>query len=161
MKMSKRQWCLLLCAVVSGVGGACADGVTPPTGSPLCPQSGGEFGSYGCAVVAGQVLGANGSGLPGASVVVIGSEKCSLCTAYTTVADQSGSFRVTVHLFLPLGGVPLQDTVTATVRAVATGPYPRPSATTFYGDSVLTVLEFSPVGAPSHVANVKLTITWP
>src|SRR5450830_1269600 len=76
MKISKRQWCLLLCAVVSGVGGACADGVTPLTGSPLCPQSQGEFGSYGCAVVAGQVLGANGSGLPGATVSVVGSERC-------------------------------------------------------------------------------------
>lgn len=162
MKMSKRQWCSWLCVVISGVGCARAEGVTPPTGSPLCPQGAGEFGSYGCAVVAGQVLGANGSGLPGATVTVTGSEQCGGCSAYTTVADQSGSFRVTVHLWQPpLGGAPLPDTVTAMVRAWATGPYPRPSATTAYGDSASTVLVFAPVGTPSHAANVTLSITWP
>jgi hypothetical protein len=162
MKMSKRRWCFWLCIALSSVGCARGDGITPPAGSALCPQGAGEFGSYGCAVVAGQVRGANGAGLPGATVIVIGSAKCGGCYAYTTVADQSGSFRVTVHLWVPLlGGAPLPDTVTAMVRASATGPYPRPSATTTYGDSASTVLVFAPVGAPSHAANVTLTIAWP
>jgi hypothetical protein len=151
---------LLQCGLLAFVGGcSTSTGVGDAT---RCPDGGGEFASYGCAVVAGLVRDASGHGLPAATVTVTGSPECGACFGITTVADANGSFRVLPQRYAPPPGLPVRDSVSATVTVLATGGYPRPSGDTYYSDSTSIVLVFAAIGAPQAKASeVTLTINLP
>lgn len=151
-----RYWFLGFCVVILAV--ACGSTATEPENDLRCPMPGGEFASYGCAVVAGVVRDANGHGMPAATVTVTGSSECGACFGITTVAAKDGSFELVLQRYAPPPGVPMRDSVPATVRALATGGYPRPPDNTYYTDSTSTILVFSPVGSSARKSKVVLTI---
>ena len=153
------RYLLLGCSAIALAGGCAA--TTAPSADARCPAPGGEFASNGCAVVSGVVRDANGRGMPAATVTVSGSSECGGCFGAATVADNSGSFRIVVWRFDLLPGVPLRDSVSATVRALATGGYPRPPGDSYYGDSTSTILAFAAIGAPVKKSEVSLTIRFP
>ena len=156
--MNIRNW-LLGCGIVALAGG-CAT-ATAPSADARCPAPGGEFASNGCAVVSGIVRDAKGQGMPAATVTINGSSECGGCFGITTVADKSGSFRIVIWRFDLRPGAPLRDSVSATVRALATGGYPRPPGDTYYGDSTSTILVFSAIGAPVKSSELTLAIRIP
>ena len=154
------RYLLLGCSAIALTGGCVA--TTAPSADARCPTPGGEFASNGCAVVSGVVRDANGRGMPAATVTVKGSSECGGgCFGIATVADKSGSFRIVIWRFDLVPGVPLRDSVSATVRALATGGYPRPPGDSYYGDSTSTILVFAAIGAPVKKADVSLTIRFP
>ena len=155
--MNIRNW-LLGCGFVALAGG-CAT-VTAPSADARCPTPGGEFASNGCAVVSGVVRDANGRGMPAATVTVNVSSECGGCFG-NAVADNGGSFRIVVWRYERLPGVPLRDSVPATVRALAIGGYPRPPGDTYCGDSTSTILVFAAIGAPVQKSEVTLAIRIP
>ncbi len=55
----------------------------------------------------------------------------------------------------------MRDSVQATVRALATGGYPRQPDNTYYADSSSTVLVFAAIGSPAKKTTVALTIRYP
>ena len=154
------RYLLLGCSAIALTAGCAA--TTAPSADARCPAPGGEFASSGCAVVSGVVRDANGRGMPAATVTVKGSSECGGgCFGIATVADKSGSFRIVIWRFAPLPGVPVRDSVPATVRALATGGYPRPPGDSYYGDSTSTILAFAAIGAPVKKSEVALTIRIP
>ncbi len=153
------RYLLLGCSVIALASG-CAT-TTGPNADARCPAPGGEFASNGCAVVSGVVRDANGRGMPAATVTVTGSSQCGACFGTATVADNSGSFRIVIRRFAPPPGMPLRDSVPATVRALATGGYPRPPGDSYYGDSTTTILVFAAIGAAVKSSDVTLAIRIP
>ena len=155
--MNIRNW-LLGCGIVALAGG-CAT-ATAPSADARCPAPGGEFASNGCAVVSGVVRDAKGQGMPAATVTVNVISECGGCFGIA-VADNSGSFRIVIWRYELLPGVPLRDSVSATVRALATGGYPRPPGDTYYGDSTSAILVFAAIGDPVKKSEVTLAIRIP
>ena len=152
------RYLLLGCSAIALAGGCAA--VTAPSADARCPTPGGEFASNGCAVVSGVVRDANGRGMPAATVTVSVISECGGCFGIA-VADNSGSFRIVIWRYDLLPGVPLRDSVSATVRALATGGYPRPPGDTYYGDSTSTILVFAAIGAPVKKSEVTLAVRIP
>jgi hypothetical protein len=109
-----------------------------------CRQAAGEFGTYGCAVLAGQVIDTAGRPLTDVSVNFRALRTCS-CTQFPFAVDNDGAFSETSHLLSELGSFP--DTMTVMVTATAIGSqYPQPTPTTYITDSIAAVLTFRPNG---------------
>jgi hypothetical protein len=125
----------------------------------LCPQPGGEFAAYSCAVLDVQVVGMAGEPLPDVSVYFYALRDCG-CNEFGTEVDQQGRFRHTVHRFEPADST--GDTVTVMVRAAATGrQYPQPTDSTFVSDSTQVVLQFRPIGVESVTSSVEIRLPLP
>ncbi len=138
------------------VGHGCSE---PDEGVDLCPQPGGEFGAYSCAVLAVQVTGATGQPLPDVSIFFRALRECG-CNEFGTEVDQQGRFRQTVHRFEPPDST--GDTVSVRVYAAATGrQYPQPTDSTFVTDSAEVVLEFRPIGEESVTSSAQIRLALP
>ena len=125
----------------------------------MCTQAGGEFTTFGCAVLAGQLTDMAGHPLTDISVSFRALRPCN-CTEFGFGVEANGEFRQTVHL---LGGPdPDPDTVTIVVRAAATGAqYPQRTATTFISDSITAVLNFSPNGELPVITFTQIQLAIP
>lgn len=141
----------LLLVGLAMAGHACSD----PSGPPVCPQAGGEFASFGCAVLDVTVLGSDGERLPDVTIQFRARRYCG-CEFGRKV--EGGRFRQTVHLYDP--DVPI-DTLSVMVYAAATGEQYPQTDSTFVNDSALAVLDFRPIGAPSVVTSVEIRLPLP
>ena len=137
---------------------ACNDSTKPPVDPAVC-QEVAEFGSYGCADVRGQVLTEAGHPLAGAEVGVMGPVDTTLPVLLNGIyvrTDAAGRYTVRVNRFSPPFGQP--DTLSMWVRALVQPPLGMPTPV----DSVVAVLEFSPVGTRAKVADAPdITIALP
>ena len=137
---------------------ACSAPTKPPVDPAVCQQIS-EFGSYGCADVRGQVLTGGGHPLAGAEVGVMGPVDPTLPVLLNRIyvrTDAAGRYTVRVNRFSPPLGQP--DTLSMWVRALVQPPLGVPTP----ADSVVAVLEFSPVGTRAKVADAPdITIPLP
>jgi hypothetical protein len=76
---------------------SCFSDATPTvSGPPRCERPADGSPSFGCAVVYGNVVGRDGSGLDGVTGVVRASPQCG-CRMVLINVDSLGRFSVTVH----------------------------------------------------------------
>jgi hypothetical protein len=124
-----------------------------------CRQAAGEFATYGCAVLAGQVVDNAGRPLTDVSVNFRALRTCS-CTQFPFAVDNDGAFSDTSHLLSEPGSFP--DTITVMVTATATGSqYPQPTPTTYISDSLAAVLTFRPNGTFPLTTFVQIQLPIP
>ena len=156
----KRDRCLgkaLLLTALTLAGPSCSDPTS--AGPPVCPQPGGEFGAYSCAVLDVQVLGSDGQPLRDVTVGFHALRECG-CNEFGTEVDDDGRFHHTTHRFDPPDST--GDTITVRVYAAATGrQYPQPTDSTFIADTAHAVLHFRPIGAPSVATSLELRLPLP
>ncbi len=146
---------LVVAAVV--VGYACSSEPTEP--SRLCPQPGGEFGAYSCAVLDVQVVGSTGQPLPDVTVGFHAPGQCG-CNEFGIEADGHGHWRHTIHRFDEPDST--GDTVTVMVYASATGEqYPQPTPSTYVSVTAPALLEFRPIGDTAVATSLELRLPLP
>jgi hypothetical protein len=145
----------LLAALVIALG--CSGPSEDSTGR--CRQAAGEFATFGCAVLAGQVI--DTAGRPLTDVVVnFRALRPYGCTQFPFDVDNSGAFSQTTDLLSELGL--LTDTVTVMVTATAVGSqYPHPTPTTYIQDSLAVVLTFRPNGTLPLTTFVQIQLPIP
>ena len=133
----------------------------PTASGPVrCARPADGTPSFGCAVVNGNVVGPDGSGLDGITGVVRATPQCGCRTAAIDV-DSLGRFSVTVHRSVaPASGSP--DTATIVVYMGATAAkYPRAITGDAYFDTSSVRLTFAPIGAEAEVYTLGLRIPLP
>jgi len=146
-------------AAVALVG--CFSEVTQPvSGPPRCERPADGSPSFGCAVVYGNVVGRDGSGLDGVTGVVRASPQCG-CRMVLINVDSLGRFSVTVHRSeAPASGS--ADTATIVVYVGATAAkYPRSITGDPYFDTSSVRLAYAPIGEPAAVYPLTLRILFP
>jgi hypothetical protein len=135
----------------------CSDPSEDP--SPACRQAADEFTTFGCAVLAGQVIDTAGHPLTDIRINFRALRLYS-STQFPFDVGEDGAFRETSHLHSEPGSFP--DTVTVMVTASAIGSqYPQPTPTTFIQDSIAAVLTFSPNGALPVITFVQIQLAIP
>jgi hypothetical protein len=133
----------------------------PTVSGPVrCARPADGSTSFGCAVVNGNVVGPNGTGLDGVSGAVRTTPQCG-CRAISIDVDSLGRFSVTVHRTEgPAQAAP--DTATIVVYMGATAPkYPRSVTGDPFFDTSSVRLTFAPIGAPAEVYTLGLRIPLP
>jgi hypothetical protein len=139
----------------------CFSGNQPTASGPLrCARPADGSASFGCAVVNGNVVGPNGSGLDGVSGAVRATPQCG-CRAVPIDVDSLGRFSVTVHRSEgPATNSP--DTATIMVYMGATGAkYPRSVTGDAFFDTASVRLRFSAIGSEAEVYTLGLRIPLP
>jgi hypothetical protein len=127
--------------------------------SPACRQAAGEFTTFGCAVLAGQVTDTAGHPLTDVTVNFRALRQYS-STQFPFDVGEDGAFRQTSDLLSEPVSFP--DTVTVMVAASAVGSqYPQPTPTTFIRDSIAAVLTYSPNGALPVITFVQIQLAIP
>jgi hypothetical protein len=131
----------------------------PEDSSPACRQAAGEFATFGCAVLAGQVVDTASHPLTDIRVNFRALRPYG-CTQFPFDVGNDGAFRQTSDLLSEPGSFP--DTITVMVTATAIGSqYPQPTPTTFIQDSIAAVLTFSPNGALPIITFVQIQLAIP
>ncbi|HEU4680910.1 MAG TPA: hypothetical protein VFS51_04150 [Gemmatimonadales bacterium] len=127
--------------------------------SPACRQAAGEWTTFGCAVLAGQVI--DTAGHPVSDVRVnFRALRPYGSTQFPFDVDEDGAFRQTSDLLSEPVSFP--DTVTVMVTASAIGlQYPQPTPTTFIQDSIAAVLTYSPNGGLPIITFVQIQLAIP
>ena len=124
-----------------------------------CRQAAGEFATFGCAVLAGQVIDTAGNALTDILVNFRALRTCD-CTQFSVGVNSGGAFSATSDLFREPG--PFPDTVTVMVTATAIGSqYPQPTPTTYVQDSLAAVLTFRPNGTFFLTTYVQIQLATP
>jgi hypothetical protein len=139
----------------------CFSGNQPTASGPLrCGRPADGSASFGCAVVNGNVVGPDGSGLDGVSGAVRATPQCG-CRAVPIDVDSLGRFSVTVHRNEgPATNSP--DTATIMVYMGATGAkYPRSVTGDAFFDTASVRLRFSTIGSEADVYTLGLRIPLP
>jgi hypothetical protein len=140
---------------------SCFSGSGPTVSGPVrCARPADGTPSFGCAVVNGNVVGPDGTGLDGISGVVRATPQCGCRTARIDV-DSLGRFSVTVHRSeAPAPASP--DTATIVVYMGATAAkYPRAITGDAYFDTSSVHLTYAPIGAEAEVYTLGLRIPLP
>jgi hypothetical protein len=149
-----------LAVVIIGVAGCY--GADPPTvsGPVRCERPADGSPSFGCAVINGNVVGPDGSGLDGVTGVVRATPQCG-CPFVAIDVDSLGRFSVTVHR--KVGPAPVSpDTATIVVYVGATAAkYPRAITGDAFFDTSSVHLTYSPIGAEAQVTTIGLRIPLP
>ena len=149
----------LAVVIISVAGCYSAD---PPTvsGPVRCERPADGSPSFGCAVVNGNVVGPDGSGLDGVTGVVRATPQCG-CRSIAIEVDSLGRFSVTVHR--REGPAPVApDTATIVVYMGATAAkYPRAITGDAYFDTSSVHLTYAPIGAEAQVTTIGLRIPLP
>ena len=130
------------------------------SGPPRCERPADGSPSFGCAVVYGNVVGPDGSGLDGVTGVVRATPQCG-CRMMLINVDSLGRFSVTVHRSEgPASGS--ADTATIVVYAGATAAkYPRSITGDPYFDTSSVRLTYALIGEPAAVYPLTLRILFP
>jgi hypothetical protein len=134
--------------------------VNSASGPPRCERPADGSPSFGCAVVYGNVVGPDGSGLDEVTGVVRTTPQCG-CRAVLIDVDSLGRFSVTVHRSdAPAPGS--ADTATIVVYVGATGAkYPRSVTGDPYFDTSSVHLTYAPIGEPAEIYPLTLRILFP
>ena len=145
---------------VIGLTGCFSDNQPTVSGPVRCARPADGSPSFGCAVVNGNVVGPDGSGLDGVSGAVRATPQCG-CRAVAINVDSLGRFSVTVHRSEAPAPVS-PDTATILVYMGATAAkYPRAVTGDAYFDTSSVRLRFSSVGAEAEVYTLSLRIPLP
>ena len=130
------------------------------SGPPRCERPADGSPSFGCAVVYGTVVGADGSGLDGVTGVVRTTPQCG-CRVVPIEVDSLGRFSVTVQRSeAPALGSP--DTATIVVYVGATAAkYPRAVTGDPFFDTSSVRLTYVPIGEPAGIYPLSLRILFP
>jgi len=150
-----------MAAVFAIVVVACFGDRGPTVSGPVrCSRPADGTASFGCAVVTGNVVGPNGSGLDGVSGAVRATPQCG-CRFAPIDVDSLGRFSVTVHR--SEGPAPASpDTATIVVYMGATAAkYPRAVTGDAYFDTSSVHLTYAPIGAEAQVYTLSLRIPLP
>ena len=134
----------------------------PPTfsGPVRCSRPANGTNSFGCAVVSGTVVGADGKGMEGVSGAIRTTAQCG-CLAIPIDVDSLGRFSVTVHRS-ESQAPSSPDTATVVVYMGATGAkHPRSVTGDPFFDTTSVRLTYSPTGAEAAVHTVALRILFP
>jgi hypothetical protein len=151
-------------AVIAGVAAiglaACFGGSQPTASGPVkCARPADGSASFGCAVINGNVVGPDGSGLAGVTGAVRATPQCG-CRAVGIDVDSLGRFSVTVHRSEAPPASP--DTTTILVYMGATGAkYPRSVTGDAYFDTSSVRLRFAPIGTEAEVYTLSMRIPLP
>jgi hypothetical protein len=152
-------------AAVAGVAvvilASCYGENLPTVSGPVrCAPPADGSTSFGCAVVNGNVVGPDGSGLDGISGAVRATPQCG-CRAAAIDVDSLGRFSVTVHR--SEGPAPVSpDTATIVVYMGATAAkYPRAVTGDAYFDTSSVHLRFASIGTAAEVYALSLRIPLP
>lgn len=140
---------------------SCFSDATPTVSGPArCERPADGSPSFGCAVVYGNVVGPDGSGLDGVTGAVRTTPQCG-CRAIRIDVDSLGRFSVTVHRSeAPTSGS--ADTATIVVYVGATAAkYPRAVTGDPYFDTSSVRLTYAPIGEPAAVYPLSLRILFP
>jgi len=140
---------------------SCFSDATPTVSGPVrCERPADGSPSFGCAVVYGNVVGPDGSGLDGVSGVVRTTPQCGCRTVLIDV-DSLGRFSVTVHRSeAPVPGS--ADTATIVVYVGATAAkYPRAVTGDPYFDTSSVRLTYAPIGEQAAIYPLSLLIPLP
>lgn len=133
----------------------------PTVSGPVrCTRPADGRASFGCALVNGNVVGPDGSGLDGVTGVVRATPQCG-CRTVAIDVDSLGRFSVTVHRSeAPAQASP--DTATIVVYMGATAAkYPRAVTGDAYFDTSSVRLRFAPIGAEAEAYTLSLRIPLP
>jgi len=144
----------LLLAAAFGLGACKREPPTAPEESAGCPKSMGEWGLVGCGRLEGTVVDGGGRPMPWVTISVRAVDTSALWSNGTRTDYPSARFVVMYDLTVG----PIPDSVAVVVRAMANGPYYRPTDSTWYEDSVRTTVYFAPVGVRPLRQELKLTI---
>jgi hypothetical protein len=151
--------------VVAGVAmiglAGCFGGDEPTVSGPVrCARPADGSVSFGCAVINGNVLAPDGSGMDGVSGAVRETPQCA-CRSVVIDVDSLGRFSVTVQRSeTPGPGSP--DTATIFVYMGATAAkYPRSVTGDAYFDTASVRLRFAPIGAEAEVYTLGMHIPLP
>jgi len=140
---------------------SCFGGEVPTVSGPVrCARPADGSASFGCALVNGNVVGPDGSGLDGVTGVVRATPQCG-CRTVAIDVDSLGRFSVTVHRSeAPAQASP--DTATIVVSMGATAAkYPRSVTGDAYFDTSSVRLTFAPIGAEAEAYTLSLRIPLP
>lgn len=130
------------------------------SGPARCERPADGSASYGCAVVYGTVVGADGSALDGVTGVLRTTPQCG-CRSELIDVDSLGRFSVTVNRTeAPVRGS--ADTATIVVYVGATAAkYPRSVTGDPYFDTSSVRLMYAPIGDPAELYPLTLRILFP
>ena len=130
------------------------------SGPPRCERPADGSASFGCAVIYGNVVGANGAALDGVTGALRTTPQCG-CRSAVIDVDSLGRFSVTVNRSeMPAEGS--GDTATIVVYAGATGAkYPRSVTGDPYFDTSSVRLRYRPIGEPAELYPLTLRILFP
>ena len=145
---------------VIGLAG-CFNGNDPTVSGPVrCARPADGSVSFGCALVTGNVVGPDGSGLDGVTGAVRETPGCA-CRAVAIAVDSLGRFSVTVHRSeTPTSNAP--DTAPIFVYMGATAAkYPRSVTGDAFFDTASVHVRFAPIGAEAEAYTLSLRIPLP
>ena len=133
---------------------------SPVSGPPRCERPADGSPSFGCAVVYGTVVGADGLAMDGVSGAIRSTPQCGCRTVQMNV-DSLGRFSVTVHRSeAPTSGS--ADTATIVVYVGATAAkYPRSITGDPYFDTSSVRMTYAPIGDPAMIYPLTLRILFP
>ena len=158
-----RNWRTLAWLALSPLIGvaACFSSDPPTVSGPVrCAQPATGKTSFGCAIITGNVVGADGRGLDGISGAVRTTPKCG-CLSMPIEVDSLGRFSATVHR-TETRAESSPDTATIVVYMGATGTkYPRSVTGDPFNDTVSVRLTYAPIGAEAGVYTLGLRILFP
>jgi hypothetical protein len=119
-----------------------------------------EFGNYGCAEVAGRVIGSTGMPLDSAFIRPSFVPAASAGTYNTPIVrtDVQGRFRLRIHRFGPRPSLVTPDTFSIFVHAAV--DYKPPATMSPAYDSVMAVLELAPIGSLPKPASVEIKLSY-
>ena len=133
----------------------------PTASGPVrCARPANGKTSFGCAMVTGNVVGADGRGMDGISGAVRTTPQCG-CLSMPIEVDSLGRFSATVHR-TESRAESSPDTATIVVYMGATGAkYPRSITGDPFNDTVSVRLTYVPIGAEAGVYTLGLRILFP
>ncbi len=126
---------------------------TTEADSRLCPPSAGEFGTYGCALIVGQVVGSRGQPLSAIDVVAWSADTVGLAGGHGSTSNE-GWFSLRLPIMSPVR--PVLDSVSVWVRATVIPQPPQMQATIF--DSVLVRAGIAAVGTLPDTAHATIAL---
>jgi hypothetical protein len=144
----------VLLAAAIGLGACEHEPPAAPVENAGCPKSMGEWGLVGCGRLEGTVVDGGGRPMPWVAISVRAIDTAALWSNGTRTDSPAARFVVMYDFMFG----PLPDSVPVVVRAIAIGPYHRPTDSTWYEDSVRTTVYFAPVGVRPQRRELKLTI---
>lgn len=146
--------------ILVGIIGCFSSDQPTVSGPVRCARPANGKQSFGCAVIAGTVLGADGRGLDGVVGAVRTTPQCG-CLSMPFEVDSLGRFSATVHR-TESRAESSPDTATIVVYVGATGAkYPRSITGDPYFDTTSVRLTYAPIGAEAEVYTLGLRIVFP
>jgi hypothetical protein len=139
----------------------CFSSDQPTVSGPVrCARPANGKTSFGCAVITGNVVGADGRGMDGIVGAVRTTPQCG-CLSMPIEVDSLGRFSATVHR-TEARATWSPDTATIVVYMGAAGTkYPRSVTGDPYNDTVSVHLTYVPIGDEAQVYTLGLRILFP